>query len=148
MVSFVTKSGGMVGDQRTLAHLLSPLPNGEYAVTVEPLAQWKKRQPRTNDQNALMWAYFTDIARLLNSQCGDDYWSSERLHDYFCSVFSVEDVTPDGVVWRKQLRTSRLTKQQMSEFLTKAQAHLAMEFGMNVPLPGDDDYDEFKRNYT
>lgn len=147
MVTLISKRDGVVGDQRTVAHLLAPFPNGEYAVTIESKEAWLRRQPRTRDQNALMWAFFTDIARLLNNAYGDTHWDAQTVHDYFCSVFAQEQATPCGNTWRRPLATSRMTKRAMSDFLQRAQAHLATEFGMVVPLPGDDDYNDF-HNFT
>lgn len=143
MVTIVSKSNGLVGDQRTLAHLLAPLPNGDYAVTVEPKWMWERRQPRTTDQNALMWAYFADIARLWNMEYGDTYWDSKAVHDFFCDALASEEIAPDGRPWRRPVSTSRLTKRAMSQFIERVSQYLASECGMRVPLPGDDDYNIF-----
>ena len=143
MITFISKCAVCVSDQRTVEHLLAPFPNGEYAITIEPKSEWAKRQPRTNDQNALMWAYFNDIARLLNSQYGETYWDSQKLHDYFCNEFAQNEMLPSGRPWRRTLKTSRFSKSAMSQFIERVQAYLATEWGMSVPLPGDDDYNEF-----
>ncbi len=144
MVSFIKKSSdGTTDDRRTIEQMVAYLPAGEYVITVEPKRQWQSRLPRSNDQNALMWAFFKDIARLLCMEYGDDYWDAQRVHDYFCMLFADDETAPDGTPWRRPLRTSRLKKQQMSEFLERVQANLAAEHGMRVPLPSDDDYIEF-----
>lgn len=145
MVYHVTKSSGSVNDQRTVAQLLNFVPNGEYVITVETKQQWNRRQGRTNDQNALMWAYFRDAAKVLNDYTGDTYWDSRRLHDYLCNMWRVDDITPEGEVWSKPMRTSQLSKAKMTEFLQRVQAWLATEYGCNVPLPDDDNYDEFRQ---
>ena len=146
MLTFVTKSAGRVTDQRTLDHLLSHMPNGEYAFTIEPKAQWRKRQGRSTKQNSLLWAYLGDIALLLNQADGGDcLWNAQRLHDFFCSVFATDDVSPSGMPYRKPLRTSSLTVAQMSELLQRIQMWLSANLGMSIPLPGDDDYNDFKQ---
>lgn len=145
MVYHVHKSSGSVNDQRTVAQLLQFVPNGEYVITVETKQQWNRRQGRTNDQNALMWAYFRDAAKVLNDYTGDTYWDSRRLHDYLCNMWRVDDITPEGEVWSKPMRTSQLSKAKMTEFLQRVQAWLATEYGCDVPLPDDDNYDEFRR---
>lgn len=145
MVYHVHKSSGSVNDQRTVAQLLNFVPNGEYVITVETKQQWNRRQGRTNDQNALMWAYFRDAAKVLNDYTGDTYWDSRRLHDYLCNMWRVDDITPEGEVWSKPMRTSQLSKAKMTEFLKRVQAWLATEYGCDVPLPDDDNYDEFRQ---
>lgn len=144
MIVRVSKAGGQVNDQRSIEQLLAYLPNDDYVLTVETRREWSRRQGRTNDQNALMWAYFADIAKVLNSQYGDDYWDSRKVHDYLCNLWKVEEITPDGEVWSKPMRTSQLSKAKMTEFLQKVQAWLASEHGCNVPLPDDDGYEDFK----
>lgn len=143
MIARVTKCAGQVDDQRTIGQLLDYLPNDDYVITVESRKDWNRRQGRTNDQNALMWAYFSDIAKVLNNQYGDDYWSSRLLHDYFCNLWRTEEITPDGEVWNKPLRTSQLSKSKMTEFLQRVQAWAATEHGCNIPLPDDEGYDDF-----
>ena len=67
MVIHIHKEDGKVTDQRTLDQCCTWLPNGEYVVTIEPRAQWEKKQPRTLNQNALLWIWFADIANFFNS---------------------------------------------------------------------------------
>lgn len=144
MVIHTSKIEGEVIDRRTLDEIMRFAPNGDYSITIETRKQWRKRQGRTNDQNALMWAYFRDIARLLNNENGGDYWNAKRLHDYLCSKWPVEEITPDGELWLTPLKTSELTRSQMSDFLHKVQAWMATEYGCDVPLPDDDNYAEFR----
>ena len=145
MTVHVTKTAGSVNDQRSISQLLDYMPNGDYVISIETRTQWARRQGRSSEQNRLLWAFLADIARLLNNQYGDDYWNTQNLHDYICSRFAVEQVTPDGEVWSQPLSTSRLSKAQFTELLKRIQAWLAAEHGCNVPLPDDDNYIEFRQ---
>lgn len=147
MVIHVKKECGHTTDGRTLDECLVYLPNGEYVMTVEAKAMWEKRQPRTLNQNALIHVWFKYIAKAFNAKYGDDYWSADRVKEYFADLFGQDEVTPSGMPWRKPLQTSRLTKKQMYEYMERIQAYVATEEGITVPLPDDDKFAEFQMVY-
>lgn len=147
MVIHITKADGHTTDGRTLDECLAYLPNGEYVATVEPKSQWEKRQPRSLNQNALIHVWFKHLAKAFNAEYGDDYWTADKVKEYFADLFGQDEITPDGKVWRRPLSTSELNKRQMYEYMERIQAHVAVENGITVPLPDDDKFAEFQMVY-
>ena len=124
MIVHLHKENGHVTDQRTLDSVCGFLPNGDYVATIEPKAQWEKRQPRTISQNALFWLWCADIANFFNKTYGDDHCID------------------------KWVETSKLNKRQMTDFMNKIQSYMATEHGATVPLPDDEKYNDFKNIYS
>lgn len=147
MIIHLLKQEGHITDKRTLDQCCAFLPNGEYVATIEPKAQWLKRQPRTLSQNALLHVWFKHIGIALNSQYGDDYWTADKVKDYFAVMFATDEVKPDGVIWRKPVSTSKLNKTAMREYMDKIQAYMLREHGIRVPLPDDAKFKDFQDIY-
>lgn len=141
------KENGAVAGDRMLGECLAFFPNGDYVLTIETEAQWKRRQPRTLPQNALFYVWCADIANFFNKEYGDDSWNKDNVHDLFCEMFRTPVVLPDGRIVDKWVETSKLTKRQMRDFMEKIQSYMATEHGMSVPLPDDERYKDFKDLY-
>jgi hypothetical protein len=124
------------------------MPDGDYMLTVESLATWRRRQRRTDRQNSLMWVWFGDLAHAFNALAGQDYWTSAKVHDYLCAALGSDERSPEGLVTRVPVKTSRLNTQALSDFLTRCQAHLAEELHMDCPLPTDPDYNAFLNTFS
>ena len=147
MIVHILKENGVVTDVRNINDLCAYMPNGEYVLTIETKAQWERKRPRTLSQNALKWVWFEAISNLFNQQYGDDYWNAQKVHDYFCDMFKKIEVTSDGRPYNVPVRTSKLNKKQMTEFMNKIQGYIAAEHGASVPLPDDDKYADFEAMY-
>lgn len=147
MTVHLLKDRGHVTDRRTLDELMDFLPNGEYVATIEPKAQWERRQPRTLSQNALLHVWFKHISIALNQKYGDDYWTADKVKDYFAMLYATDEVTPEGRPWRKPVSTSKMTKRQMTEYMEKIQAEMLTEHGIRVPLPEDERFKDFQDFY-
>ena len=147
MFIHLLKQDGHITDQRNLDQCCAYLPNGEYVATIEPKEQWLKRQQRTLSQNALAHVWFKHIAVALNSQYGDDYWTADKVKDYFAVMFATDEVKPDGEIWRKPVSTSKLTKKQMTEYMERIQVYMLTEHGIRVPLPDDAKFKDFQEIY-
>ena len=111
-------------------------------------AQWEKKQPRSLSQNALLHVWFKHIAIALNTQYGDDYWNADKVKDYFAFMYATDEVMPDGVIWRKAVSTSKMTKKQMTEYMERIPAYMMTEHGIKVPLPEDDRFKDFQLEYS
>ena len=148
MVIHLRKDQGHVTDGRTLDQCLALLPNGDYVAEVMTKAQWEKKRPRTLSQNALLHVWFKHIAVALNQQYGDDYWNADRVKDYFATYYATDEVMPDGVIWRKAVSTSKMTKKQMTEYMDRIQSYMMTEHGIKVPLPDDDRFRDFQLEYS
>lgn len=148
MTVHLLKDQGHVTDRRTLDELMGFLPNGEYVATIEPKAQWERRQPRTLSQNALLHIWFKYISLALNSQYGDSYWDADKVKDYFAVMFATDEVKPDGEIWRKPISTSKMTKRQMYNYMERIQVYMLSECGIKVPLPEDERFKDFKSTFS
>lgn len=148
MIIHLRKEAGHVTDGRTLDQCCAFLPNGDYVATIEPRAQWEKRQPRTLSQNALFYVWCSSIAEFFNQTYGDDVWNKDNVHDLFCEMFKQPCPLPNGKIVDKWVETSKLTKKQMTDFMNKIQGYMATEHGVAVPLPDDERYRDFQAMYN
>ncbi len=130
-----TKHGEQVSFDREPAAVLSFLKDGRYVMTIR-----REDEPRSIDQNALMWLWFTCI----EAETGTD---KQDVHDYFCRRFLQRRVTWKGR--RKMIAggTSGLTKEKMTTFLDKVQAETLTEFGIRLPMPEERFFEEFYQMY-
>ena len=134
--SFIlTKNGEQLSFNREPAAVFALLRNGRYTVTIS-----KHKEPRSHDQNALMWLWFS---------CLEDETGTPRqqIHDYYCSKFLKKTIEFNGR-WETVVEgTSKQTKERMTWFMNQIQADAASEFGITLPLPEDKYYEEFYQMY-
>lgn len=91
---------------------------------------------RSQEQNALLWALYTDIIRL-GGEAMQGY-TKEDLHEFFLGShfgFEVKDVFGRKRQVPKN-RSSRLNKQEFSDFVESIVRFMA-EQGVYLELPGD-----------
>ena len=131
----LSKDGEQVTYSREPASVLSLLKNGRYTVTISP-----EKRPRSLDQNALMWLWFTCISSETGTPIQD-------VHDYYCSKFLRRLITWNGTTRTIVEGTSKLTKERMTTFMNYVKADALSEFGIRLPLPEDKYYDEFCQMY-
>lgn len=119
----------------TLDTIMRLLPNGEYLLSVK-----KKPKQRSINQNSLMWLWFACI----EDETGTP---KEDIHDYYCNKFlkTHRNVYGDDMVLVKG--TSKLTTDEMRNFMENVQADVAIELGINLPTPQDLIFDEFIARY-
>lgn len=130
-----TKNGGQVTYSRDPASVLQTLLNGRYTVTIR-----REREPRSLDQNSLMWMWFACISRETGTPQQD-------VHDYYCAKFLRRHIEWNGTERTVVEGTSGLSKERMTEFLDQVQADAQTEFGIRLPLPEDQFFDEFYESY-
>ena len=131
----LTKNGEQVTFNREPASLFSTLRNGRYIVTIV-----REKEPRSIEQNNLMWLWFTCI----ESETGT---TKQDVHDYYCSKFLRKTIDWNGTVRTIVEGTSKLHKDRMKDFLNKVQADALTEFGIRLPLPEDIGFEEFYHTY-
>ena len=133
--AILVKEKGEVTMDKSFDFLCSQLRNGRYRVTIE-----RYTEPRTLNQNALMWMWFTCIEQETGTPKQD-------VHDYYCNLF----LRRTAVIKEKETviagSTSRLNTIQMTDFLNKVKADAATELGITLPLPQDRFYQEFINEY-
>ena len=131
----LTKNGEQVSFDKEPAALFAMLKNGRYRVTIT-----REKEPRSIDQNSLMWLWFTCIEQETGTPKQD-------VHDYYCVRFLRR-----SILWNSMNRTviegtSKLSKERMTWFLEQVQADANTEFGIRLPLPEDKYFEEFYQTY-
>lgn len=131
----LTKSGEQVTFDKEPAAVFSLLKNGQYTVTIT-----KAIEPRSVDQNSLMWLWFTCI----EVETGTN---KQDVHDYYCRMFNRKLIEWNGRQEVIAKGTSKLSKEEMKIFLDKVQADALTEFGIRLPNPEDMYFEEFYNTY-
>lgn len=131
----ITKDGERVSFSKEPAAILAMLKNGRYTVTIAP-----EKKPRSLDQNALMWLWFTCIETETGTPRQD-------VHDYYCAKFLRRQIEWNGTMRTVVCGTSKQSKDNMTLFLNQVQADAAAEFGIRLPLPEDRYFEEFYQTY-
>lgn len=139
----VTKSKGVVVDENDVISRvrmwLNDATNGNYVLSFDRI-----KRPRSNEQNRLMWVWFTCIAKSWSEATGIAF-TPQNVHDAYCQLF-LPVTLPSGINIAGS--TSRLTSQQFSEFLDKVQADAASNYGIRLLSPTDAFYEEWSRQYV
>ena len=146
--AILVKEKGVVRLDKPFDFMCSQLRNGRYKVTIE-----RYTEPRTINQNALMWMWFTCIEQ----ETGTD---KQDVHDYYCNLFLRRTAVINGRETVIAGSTSKLSTLQMTDFLNKVKADAQMtdflnkvkadaatEMGIRLPLPDDLYYQEFVNEY-
>ena len=133
--AILVKEKGEVTMDKSFDFLCSQLRNGRYRVTIE-----RYTEPRTLNQNALMWMWFTCIEQETGTPKQD-------VHDYYCNLFLRRTAVIKGRETVIAGSTSKLNTLQMTDFLNKVKADAATELGITLPLPQDRFYQEFINEY-
>ena len=95
-----------------------------------------KKARRSNDQNALLWALYSDALKQGGETLGG--WTTEDVHEYMLGEYHGWEV--HEAFGRKRMkpvkRSSRLTKMEFSDFVAFVVQRFA-EHGIILELPGD-----------
>lgn len=133
---FITKKNGMVsGYQGHLEGILNMLPNGEHVICVT-----KDKSKRTLSQNSQFWLWMEHIAQEIGS-------TNEDLHDYFCKKFLQRQVKVNEQIETVVGGTRNLTKDEFTLFLDQVREDVADEFGIVLPDPSAEYFQEFREHY-
>lgn len=133
--AILIKKDGVVTMDKSFDYLCSTLANGTYTISIK-----RKVEPRTLNQNALMWLWFACIEK----ETGTDKMD---VHDYYCRKFLIRQICVNGNPVNVVGSTSKLNTIQMKNFMDKIQGDAASEFGINLPLPADKYYQDFINEY-
>ena len=131
----MTKFGEQVSFDKEPATVIKTRRNGDYVITIA-----RKKEPRSVEQNALMWLWFTCMEQETGTPKQD-------IHDYYCQKFLQRDIQWNGRVERITEGTSKQTKERMTVFLNQVQADAAVEFGITLPSPEDKYWEDFYNEY-
>lgn len=127
-----------VGILKQIRTWFSDAANGSYEISFE-----KVKTKRSNDQNKLMWVWFTCIARSWSEATGKVF-TRENVHDAYCKLF-LPVTLPNGE--NIPGKSSGLTTEQMTDFLNKVQADAATEYGIKLLSLTDVRYEEWAKQY-
>ena len=134
---FITKRNGEVsGYQEHLKSILNILPNGEHTICVA-----KDKSKRTLSQNSQFWLWMEHIAREIGI-------THEDLHDYFCKKFLQRQVKVNKRIETVVGGTRNLTKDEFAVFLDKVRDEAADEFGIVLPDPSNEYFQDFREHYS
>ena len=118
------------------AYIFSTLANGSYTITIK-----KAKEKRSIPQNDLMWMWFTCIERETGTPKDDVYM-------YYCKKFLCKIIEIGNHREKIYNTSSKLTLEEMTEFLNKIQADAAIELGITLPQPEDRFFEQFYAQYN
>ena len=130
------KDGERLMFDQELPYIFSLLANGSYTITIK-----KASQKRSIPQNDLMWMWLTCIERETGTPKDDVYM-------YYCKKFLIKTITMGDKQERIYNTSSKLTSEEMTEFLNKIQADAATELGIRLPLPEDRFFEQFYAQFN
>lgn len=131
----IEKKGGSVYGLEQIADAMQSVRNGEYIVTIR-----RNTERRTISQNALMWMWFACIEDETGTPPVD-------IHDFYCKKFLSRSVRYDTREETVYCGTSRLSKEEFTNFLNNVQADAASELGIKLPTPEDRAFERFFEQY-
>lgn len=132
------QNGEILNKQHLLQRLdnaFQTLKNGEHIITLKKVVK-----QRSNNQNAMMWMWFTCLSQ-------DTGATKDDFYDYYREKFLSRTVIINGNETKVTTGTSKLDTLAMTEFLNKVQADAASEFGVKLPTPEDLYWEEFQNYY-
>ena len=130
------KDGERLMFDQELPYIFSLLANGSYTITIK-----KASQKRSIPQNELMWMWLTCIERETGTPKDDVYM-------YYCKKFLIKTIQIGERQERIYNTSSKLTSEEMTEFLNKIQADAATELGIRLPLPEDRFFEQFYAQFN
>lgn len=131
----LTKNGEQVSFDKEPAAVFASLRNGRYTITIS-----REKEPRSIEQNALMWLWFSCIEHETGTPRQD-------VHDYYCQKFLRRTICWNGTDKMVVEGTSRQNKDRMTTFLNQVQADALTEFGIVLPNPEDRFFVDFYNTY-
>ena len=103
---------------------------GEKPLQVE-VSEYQKK--RSLDQNALYWVWLHEISKHIHEATGQ-WYSDEELHDFFKAKYlPSKPVEIKGEIKTAHKSTTRLTVQEMSDYLMHIEVYCADDLGLILP---------------
>ena len=130
------KKDGRLAFDLEPAYVFDTLANGTYTITIK-----RANEKRSIAQNDLMWMWLSCIERETGTPKDDIYM-------YYCKRFLCKVIEVGGHQEKIYNTSSKLNKEQMTEFLNKIQADAASELGIRLPLPEDRFFEQFYSHFN
>ena len=90
------------------------------------------RKRRSLSQNSLMWVWINEAAEYLSEHTGHD---NDFIHQHLKEKFLSPEIAEINGQIHQRFTTTKLTTQQMSEYMEKIYAYITSEFGILLPIP-------------
>ena len=132
----MTKNEGRLTFDVELPYVFSLLANGKYTITIK-----RANEKRSIPQNDLMWMWLTCIERETGTP-------KEDVYMYYCKKFLMKTIQIGDKLEHIYNTSSKLNKEQMSEFLTKIQIDALTELGITLPKPEDRFFEQFYAQFN
>lgn len=132
----LTKKDGRLTFDQEPAAIFEFLANGQYVITIK-----RANQKRSLPQNDLLWLWMECISRETGTGKDDVYM-------YYCKKFLCKIITIGDKQEKIYNTSSKLNKEEMTEFLNKIQADAAQELGIRLPLPEDRFFEAFYQQFN
>lgn len=132
----VTKKDGRVTFDMELAPIFETMANGVYTLTIK-----KANEKRSIPQNDLMWMWLECIERETGTNKDDVYM-------YYCKKFLIKTIQVGDKLERIYTTSSKLNKEQMTEFLNKIKDDALAELGIRLPEPRDRYFEQFYQQFN
>lgn len=146
MEATLAKKDGKVQVDKSFEFICNTLRNEEYTVTTK-----KETQPRTSNQNALMWKWLQYIGAYLREHTGEEYRSTaagvQDIYDLYYKELLVKQVHVNGEMEVIVRGTGKPNTLETHNFMESAKIDMAIEFGVILPLPEDQYYLDFIHEY-
>lgn len=125
------KADGRLTFDMELPYVFSTLANGTYHITIK-----RASEKRSIPQNDLMWMWLSCIERETGTP-------KEDVYMYYCKKFLMKTIQLGSRLERIYDTSSKLTSEQMADFLNKIQADALSELGITLPQPQDRFFEQF-----
>ena len=130
------KQDGRLTFDQELPYVFSLLANGTYNIIIK-----RAREKRSIPQNDLMWMWLACIERETGTPKDDIYM-------YYCKKFLMKTIEVGGHQERIYNTSSKLSSEQMTDFLNKIQADALSELGIPLPQPQDRFFEQFYAQFN
>ena len=132
----LTKKDGRVMLDQELPYIFSTLSNGKYQITIK-----KVSEKRSIAQNDLLWMWMACI----ENETGTP---KDEVYMYYCKKFLCKIIEIGNHREKIYNTSSKLTLEEMTEFLNKIKVDAATELGITLPLPEDRFFEQFYAQFN
>ena len=130
------KVDGRLTFSQELPYVFSLLANGTYNIIIK-----RASEKRSIPQNDLMWMWLSCIERETGTPKDDIYM-------YYCKKFLMKTIEVGGRRERIYTTSSKLSADQMTDFLNRIQADALTELGITLPQPQDRFFEQFYEQFN
>jgi len=99
------------------------------------IALYRPSPRRTLSQNAMMWVWINDVVKHVQKYTGQD---ADTIHQFFKGKFLLPPIIEfNGEMVTGDRTTTKLSVDEMSEYMHQIEAWVTTELGILLPKPED-----------